>query len=390
MPFSLHVDPRFVGDVVAMNWYAGLFSTSAQLPVPPLYPPLAYYTMRFFQVVLSSSLASANASDLGVLQDWIASPSVFRQLFLLKVWYLLFDMGATYVLWRLFRHDQRKVRTALLFWLFNPILIYGTYLHGQFDIVPALFTVLALYSVQRERPVMAALFLGIAACYKNYAFLLLPTILIPARSWSDRIKMLVVGTVPYLLLILPRFTEYQGGLAGYADVFSPAGYDVGFGGRVYLYFVLYALLLWYLHRQRARSLTVQGFWRPCFATLLIYYSFSRFDPHYWVWVIPFAAVFFVEHTERARAIYLAIGLCMLGLSAPIPVARYFAPVGPSFFLRLPSALEWLTPHLPMIFLVDIARSLLVGTCLYLAWIVLRGEGASRGELVQEYGMRVVK
>jgi len=45
---------------------------------------------------------------------------------------------------------------------------------------------------------------------------------------------------------------------------------------------------------------------------------------------------------------------------------------------LPSLLEALSPYLPMLFIVNVARSLLAGTCFYLAWRLLRDIPASRG------------
>ncbi len=41
-------------------------------------------------------------------------------------------------------------------------------------------------------------------------------------------------------------------------------------------------------------------------------------------------------------------------------------------------MELLNPYLPMMFIVNVVRSLLAGTCFYLAYKLLRGVPASRG------------
>ena len=61
-----------------------------------------------------------------------------------------------------------------------------------------------------------------------------------------------------------------------------------------------------------------------------------------------------------------------------PLARFLAPISPRFFLRLPSLMELLNPYLPMLFIVNVVRSLLAGTCFYLAYKLLRDMPASRG------------
>ena len=373
IPFSLHIDLRFIGDIVGMNQHAYLFTFDPNSPllVAPLYPPLAYYTIALFQF-LSNAFSPPIPLDIFSTQaaiDWLTNPFVFRQLFFLKIWYLLFDLGAAYLLWRMLRDDQKKARIVLLFWLLNPIIIYNAYLHGQFDVVPVFFVVLALYLAKQEHPAWAAFFIGIAACFKIYPLLfLIPAVLILSRAWRERVKLLLLGTVPYLVFLLPRLDEYLHTTSGFGDWFFKVGYDIGFGGQVYIFFALYAVLIWYVEYKR-----VQGFealWRVCFITLLIYYPFSYFDLHYYAWLMPFAALYLVENPKIIK-LYLFAFLSLLILLFQTPVARFFAPISPEYFLRLPSLMEVLSPYLPILFIMNVFRSFLVGTLFWLAWMVIQ-------------------
>ncbi len=375
MPFSMHTDLLFTGDIVAMNMHAHLliFNPDSPLRGAPLYPLLAYYTLGFFQILLSpfSTIISEAIFGRAVAFNWFANPEVFRQLFFFKIWYLIFDLGSAFLFWRMFHDDKRKARLAFAFWIFNPIIIYNAYFHGQFDVVPVFFTVLMLYSAQKGRLSWMAFFIGIAACYKNYPFFfLLPAVLIMAQVWRERIKLVLIGTIPYILLFLPRFVEYRTTIGDYGVYFFKVGYDVGFGGQVYIFFVLYAALLWYLQFRKAHN--YEDLWRACLVIMLVYYQFSYFDLHYWIWLIPFAAIYLVERPAEAIPFYSIIGLFLLMLQAPTPMGSFFTPIDLRFFLRLPSPMEALNPYLPMLFITNVIRSMLAGTSFYLAWRLVRG------------------
>jgi hypothetical protein len=377
MPFTLHVDPTFIGDIVAMNRHAYLiaFDSESTMRAWPSYPLPAYYTMAFFQMVLSplSPSIPLDISGQAALTNWVNSPMVFRQLFFFKLWYLLFDVGAAFFLWRIVQHDQSKARRAVLLWWLNPIVIYNAYFHGQFDLVPVFFTVLAFYVATREHPTWSLLLFVVAAGYKVYPlFFVLPALLVLYRSWRERLKVLLLGGAGFLVFILPRLIDYNNTASFYADRFFGVSYDIRFGGQVYVFFALYAALMWYVWSIGARG--SEALWRVCLITLLIYYPFSYFDLHYWAWIIPFVILYWVNWPEEALPSFIAMFVFLLVLTvlaAPIPVNRFLAPISPDFFLRLPGLLEILRPYIPVFLLTNTVRSVLVGTSFYLAWRVLR-------------------
>ena len=376
MPFSLHVDPRFGGDLLAINWAASSFVHNPHFGRTP-YPPLAMYTIGLFQSIWRLPLSSQPLLSKPELQvQTLSAPDLFYVLFASKALYLLLDLLALFLWLRIFRDDPRKRRLAWLFWLLNPLVIYTAYVHGGFDLIPVFFLALSIYFVKERKPRWAAFWLGIGACYKNFPlFFLLPLMIILAKSWRERFVLFLLGVVPYILLMMPFLGQYNASIGGYQNWYFKTGYDLGFGAQVYAFFVLYAALLWYLYHRKAH--TFEALWRACFAILLVYYQFSYFDLHYWAWVVPFAAIYWVERPREARPFYLVIGLCLLVLTAPTPLARFLAPISPRFFLRLPSLMEALNPYLPMLFITNVVRSLLAGTCFYLAWQLLRDMPASR-------------
>jgi hypothetical protein len=310
-----------------------------------------------------------DVSGFQVLIDWATNPLVFRQLFFLKIWYLIFDFSAAHILWRMFRYDRSKVRIILLFWLFNPIIIYNAYLHGQFDVVPIFFIILTLYMIRQGHPAWAVIFIGVAASFKYFPlFFLPPAVLCLSQKWRERVELLLLGMLPFALILLPNLIDFRRNASGFGDWFFRVGYDIGFGGQVYIFFALYAVLMWFVVYRRLQGFDV--FWRVCLVTLLIYYPFSYFDLHYYAWLMPFAALYLVEK-PRIIWLYLAAFLCLLVLLFQTPVARFFAPISPEIFLRMPSLMEILSPYLPILFIMNVFRSFLVGTLIWLAWLVVR-------------------
>jgi hypothetical protein len=377
----MHVDPAFVGDIIAFGQHAyrGVFEPKSGAILPP-YPALANLSAALMikGLVLFSLVPALSCTSM----EACFGSSIFVTLFALKFWYLLFDLGIFILLMQM-RPTGRARVTTVLFWAFNPLIIYTAYLHGQFDLVPLFFVALGLYSAKRHRKLWAAFWFGIGACYKIFPVLfLVPLALTGWQTWRGRIKALLVGGMPYALLAFALGGLYGTGFNDYATPFFYTKYDLGSGMQVYLYFLLYAMLAWYLYSHKVH--TFEGLWRACFAILLVYYQFSYFDLHYWAWVVPFAAIYAVERPQEAIPFYAAILICLLVLTAPTPLARFLGPISPSFFLRLPSLLEALSPYLPMLFIVNVVRSLLAGTCFYLAWRLLRDMPASRsGELCRD-------
>lgn len=374
MPFSMHVDPRFGGDLLAINEEAFSFLHNPQ-SATTAYPPLAMYTIGLYQYIWHLPLSIQSLLSEPKIN---ITPNIFYILFSTKTLYLLFDLMTLFLWLRFYRDDPSKRRLAGLFWLFNPLVIYDAYIHGQYDLIPIFFVVLSLYFAKEHKPGWAAFSLGIGGCYKDFPlFFLLPLVIISTKSWRERLMLFLLGTLPYILLKLPFLGQYSARYSDFSSWFSITSYDLGPGSQIYVFFIFYAILLWLLYQRNAH--TFGDFWRSCFAILLVYYQFSYFDLHYWVWIIPFAAIYFVEHPAEARPFYIVIGLSLLVLLSPAPLARFFAPISPRFFLRLPSLMEALNPYLPMLFIINVVRSLLAGTCFYLAWRLVRGMPAASSE-----------
>ena len=88
--------------------------------------------------------------------------------------------------------DNKKTITTFL-WAFNPVLIYGTYLIGQFDIIVGTLILLSIFFAKKNMKYISVIFIGLGIGFKTVPIVfVLPLILILGSSWKEYLKLLFV------------------------------------------------------------------------------------------------------------------------------------------------------------------------------------------------------
>jgi hypothetical protein len=297
IPMSLHPDFRAVnlaGYLIAqkgqlINFYDFL---SQQPRTDPwvllygdnlfIYPPLAYITHAVFNGLLfplyPQTAFFTLLSDIGRLRVDSGFPLL---MYLLKLPYLFADVICFFLLFRILPPKARK--TGLLFWLFNPVTIYTSYLMGQFDIFIALFVLLAIYFTKKSSWI-AAVMLGLGAGFKPFILVLSP--FLPGNIWRNSLIAVftyIVLLVPYLSS--PAFRQYAL-LASQSDKLLFA--KIMISGAQYIPLFIAGLVLvfwWRFFKPRAR--TTAGW---LMVPLLLFYSFTHFHPQWFVWIMPLLSI----------------------------------------------------------------------------------------------------
>ena len=189
MPIASH------SDIILINVFPNLLlkygiidiysyvNKNVKLPGFQYYSPITYYSFAFFQFLYQLITPSFSDWMNNLLnpvsnnifpKDYqyftqVHNPHIFKDLFLAKTPYLLFDVASVFVLIK-FVKAQILSKGAILVWVFNPILIYSTYVFGQYDVIPSFFILLGFYFL-RKNPVFGVFWLGIAMAYKTYPIL---------------------------------------------------------------------------------------------------------------------------------------------------------------------------------------------------------------------------
>lgn len=375
MPITGHWDLIALNDIASNLVHKGFGSRDLYNSPFATHPPLTYFTLAVWQVIIKPFVSSDFYSWLSMpLLEVFFAPHVFRYFFLLKVPNLIFDMGILFLLLEFFKSDSQPERKLAAFlWAVNPVVLYATFSWGAIvDIIPAFFVLLAVVLIKNEKPFLALPILGIGGAYKLFPLLfIVPSSLIAFDSWKKRITGIFIGALPFLLVILPfvsypgfrtHVLEYERG----AMLFSASIY-IGLMKSIYLFFVFYAFLSLWIEKYGREKIDM--FWQYILMTFLFLYATVAFTPQWLVWGIPFFIIHFVKFkTLRLNHlwIFLAYLLTILSFDASLSIGL-FSPIEPTFLVTpvFKELLERFTSESTKVW--SLFHSLLAGSILWFSF-----------------------
>lgn len=230
--------------------------------------------------------------------------------FVVKWPFIAADTGIVLAIYRklLTENNQNSIRGAFLYAI-NPISVYVSAFHGQFDSVPTLFSLISLMALEKSSK-RSGFWLGLGIWVKSFPVLVLPTVLIKLRKNLDRFWFLFICFLLPLLGVVFYIQLYNSSIK--VVLFRAITYNHGIGVWGYTY-LLRILAIWkttfapillnYFKISRFVTLTVLAliWWlylrrdsnpfRLYFITLLSFLGITHaFSIQYLMWVIPFAVV----------------------------------------------------------------------------------------------------
>lgn len=314
-----------------------------------------------------------------LMLDWLGfvnQTSVFRALFLFKLPYLAVEVLAVWMLLKL-TEPERRTR-VLIFWMFNPIVIFSTYIFGRFDMITVFLLLSSLYLVKSGRNDWSLVVLGGAALLRVYPIVLvLPFALILESGGWGRARLTAIGFLPLAASIFGGLVQGETGLLKDFASMQHLSYPLAMKfylnaeDNLYVFVFLYSLLMMYLFVNHQHGL--DSLKRNCFYVFLLFFATSFFHPHYLIWLVPFAAFFFDEPAQFQSIYRLHIAAWAI---YTFQWGRYLAgyllaPLSPAFFWSVPSPSEWIDRYYPAVQFIGIGRSLFSATCLAMAYLVWR-------------------
>lgn len=386
MPFLYHPDIKshhfhfyFLSQRV-FNIYQYLASNIQNLPYTDTfnYPPLVYFVFGAIQILLRPFLGSG---FVNWIFDWgperFFNPQVFRYLFILKIPYLILDIGTAFLLTQFFK-EKRQKQKVFLYWLFNPIVLYAIYGLGHFDILPSLFVLLGALLVLKSKETLGGLSLGIAAAFKTYPLLLLPFLaVLGGKKAKGKIKIFILGLVPYSLTCLPFLSSIafrQSVLfSGLSQRLFQAGIPLGFGENLIIFIALLTFLFFlafqYFSAQKDKIISF------LLVVLLLIFSFSHFHPQWIIWILPFLTIALVKKPSLLfpqTVFYLAFLSVVFLFNDRAQLLGLLTPINPDF-IGVPNIFEVLrNKNIIDPFLIQsLSHSVLVGTAFWINWQILK-------------------
>ena len=398
MPFTMHPDIVFVhyfpsllayhGVVDVYGYIARHFAESVQQLGWSYYPPWTYFTLGLFQLVMRPFVSgfdtwiriSGIGGDVPGLPLYLMLPAgehAFRYIFAMKIPYLVFDLLAGLIILRI-PQDRNKALTAFKFWMLNPVVLYSCFIFGQFDVIPACFIILSLYFARRGHPVWAVVALGIGGGYKIVPLVLLPlAAALLGRSYWERIRLFVLGLVPFVVPVALLYIPSQGAVlkSVFPDVLSGkvgAGTNLvtlamqGMFGIGYLGVLAHALLVPIQSRDH-QVMRLRIYFLVTLTLLLMALASSSF--HYTVMVTPLLALQMAEKKALRKWVLLfVLAMVPLFIFTKLLWGGLLAPLHPTFFLSLPSGDQVIGHLVPYHYVRLVARLIFIGTGV---WIVFQ-------------------
>jgi hypothetical protein len=190
-------------------------------------------------------------------------------------------------------------KTALAYAL-NPVSIYCTAIHGQFDALPTLCVTVAVVMMGRRdearRPMGAGAWLGIAASFKTWPLFVLPALLAPLRPLRRRVQVAAVTMGIFIAALLLPWPFY--GFGTVSGVLRYRG-TIGWWGLSSLAYLrgaapsanLFSAIFFASMGAMALLLMVMRTQAACGALLLLltfYVTAPGFGLQYLVWIVPVA------------------------------------------------------------------------------------------------------
>lgn len=267
------------------------------------YPPLTYFTLGFYQYLISPFLGNDFSKWIRDYSDYRYDTSfIFRYLFSLKIIYLIFELLTGLLIYKLLSNSSRR-KLALSLWFFNPINLYAISAIGQFDIIPAFLSVLSYFLWNNKKALYSGLSLGTAVAFKTYPLLFLPFYLLSKGSLKNKIILLSTTPGIYGITILPFINskEFQNDV-----LFSGLSTRI-FQLKVFVanhelsIFVVLYLLLIILYVFLRSKIPLYIFF---IITLALVFSTTRFHPQWIVWLMPYLSLAYGEDNIKLKYISL--------------------------------------------------------------------------------------
>jgi len=388
MPATLHPDlwghssaAYFFAYQGKLNIYQTLLSLPQDHPLVKnigvgdvfIYPPLTYFSLGIFRL-LAKPFSDPNFipwmwSNLASIHSY---PNLFWHLFLFKFPYIFVDIAAAFILAGLF-DDIKKKKLAFLLWIFNPATLYATFMIGQIDILPTFFALLSLYLAKKGKKEWAMVSLGVGGSYKMFPLLLIiPAALILDNNFVKRIKYMIIGFAPFILISLPFLSS-----VAYRQMvlFSPKSqkmlfmvWNVSGAEGVYPFIFILSIIYFYAYYFGQRIRLGIAF----LSILLLIFSVTHYHPQWFLWVTPFLIWELIQSNFKywpAVAIFVLSWVVITLFFEPSLSFGLFNPIAPNLENAV-GLTEVLGKYTNVFQFKSLIRSVFAGTSLFYALSLL--------------------
>ncbi len=252
----------------------------------------------------------------GVLLSLCEGFPVFVRNLVFKLPMLVMDLLGLYYLMRISR-SRRKYILALYF--MSPIILYAAYMHGQLDLIPTVFLIIAIYyltetGISTGRVTVSEwkymLFITLSLASKFHILSVLPLFFLYILKKKGFQKAMVMTGIPVLLTVLIVAPFWGGGFISMVllnkEQSAIDNVYLEYGSSHLLLSVLVLLIIYFqaFHvNQMNRDLLIS------MAGLLfsVFLAFVPAMPGWFMWVVPFFMLYLAGLTENRAKMVIVYG-----------------------------------------------------------------------------------
>ncbi len=234
--------------------------------------------------------------------------------FLFKLPSLIMDLVGLAALINFFPNKRRYI--AVLYFC-SPIILYAVYMHGQLDLIPMNFLIMALYFLVskksiKKRYIWASVFTAFALLSKLHILAVLPIIFFYLHKRDGLTKafgffaltfsIVIIGIIPFWssgFKHMVLFNEQQNVLTQVSFHFA----------SVEMYIPIVSVLFVYLLAFKIHYMNKELFLNLCGVVFSVFLAFCPPMPGWYVWIVPFMALFFAStNAEKYKNIFVYVVL----------------------------------------------------------------------------------
>ena len=334
--------------------------------------------------------------DIFFPREWLSpltaslseNPYTMLNIFWFKLPYLILDILGIALLTKMYDFSKdRYLRVFSYIYLFNPILIFATYIFGRYETFPIFFLLLAIKFLKDKELLRSSLSLG-GAILMRASFLML----IPAFFWSvsgsykKRLKYTIYVLLPYLAISLYKVVFLNIGdeakwisSGQHTNYLLSSRLELGYDERLFIFPVVFGvyMLALYLGGEKNLKPGPLAFAKISVTTLLLYYLLGNYHPQYLSWIMPLLLVLGLEMKSIAESVIkvlplitvLFVGYLLRWSNAILPGA--LAPTGD--FLSQRHLAGWVGQFISPRIVANLARSGLASIYIVLLFQINRLE-----------------
>jgi hypothetical protein len=281
-----------------LNVYAYFGSQSSLRWLSTVMPPLYYLTTALYLkilMILHLDPVTSHPKEVYVVMFGLRHGLLFSfGSLLLKLPNVAAIVVGLILSQKLARDSGADARVVALLWAASPALIVGALMQAQNDAIATATAMGALVAFRAKGPTWMMVLIGLAACFKSYALILIPVtaILISNRNLFTAVKYGLTALVPPVLISLPFLGHaFLHRLFGAHDSGTLLG--TAYTGRLPTHFwpILYVgvfLFAWFISQRKVQITDILGIWFLALAPIFIV---NWWLPQWLVWLLPMAIVF---------------------------------------------------------------------------------------------------